>query len=424
MKTSNFTTRIAVLALFFGVLIYFGFYAYHSYTGGLTTVLAYTDSVNVGLEATGLLVREEQVLTLPGSSSTVELSPAEGERVAEGDVVATLYTSALGLETKQSIRTLEAELEQLRYALRSSASAADSTKVESDLLAAIAGLHASASAGDLTGLESDALQLRTLVFRRDYTYGDTAATQELQALIQTRTEQLDRLRASLGAASTVLCAPRAGVFSGLADGYEQLITPAMLEHITPSVLDGIMRQGGAPPADAVGALVTSSTWYFTAGVPAEEAARLRTGHSYVVVFSWDYSGEIVMKLERISDEEDGRVALVFSCRTHLADVTLLRSQTVDIVTEQITGIRIPRSVLRAIPQTRKNQETGEDETVTVTGVYKVVSQQAEFTPVNVLYQGEDFFLVEPVDPDAGSRLRPGDELIVYTAGIFDGKVVR
>ena len=44
--------------------------------------------------------------------------------------------------------------------------------------------------------------------------------------------------------------------------------------------------------------------------------------------------------------------------------------------------------------------------------------------MNVLYTDENFYLVEPADPDASRRLRAGDEIILNTTGIYDGKVVR
>lgn len=424
MKTSNLVIRIAMAALLLCVLIYFSFYIASSFSGGLTTVLAYSDSADVGIEASGLVIRQEQALSAQLGSATVDLSPSEGERVAKGDVVATLYASAAGLETKHSIRTLEAEIEQLEYALRASASGADAAMVENELASSIAAFHAASASGDLSGLENRTLQLRTLIFKRDYTYGDTVATQELQALINSKTGQLNSLRASLGAVSTVVYAPCSGVFSALADGLEDQLTPDILERITPSQLSALRSRSAAPPAGAIGKLITSSTWYYAALVREEDAAQLRVGRRYPIRFSHDYSGQITMKLERISDGEDGRCALVFSCRSSLGDITLLRRQTTDIVTEKITGIRVPRSALRALTETVKDEQTGEETQVTVTGVYTLLSRQARFNPVNVLYQGEDFFLVEPTDPDAVRRLREGDEVIVYTAGVTDGKVLR
>lgn len=428
MKTSNLITKLAMGVLLAGVLLYFGIYIYRSCTGGLTTVRAYEDTADVGVQASGLVVRQEQVLT-SDTTATVDYSPAEGDKVAGGGVVATLYASTAGLEVKKSIQNLEAELEQLQYAKSTSAGVSDAAKTETELLSAMAGLHASVSAGDLTGLEQDALRLRSLVFKRDYTYG--SSTQDLDALITRKNEELDALRSSLGSVATVVRAPQSGVFSSVADGYETLLYPELLEDLTVQQLVGLENQQPQAPVDAIGKLITSSVWYFAASAPTGEAKDLIEGGQYTISFSRDYTGQALMTLERRGDDEGGRTLLVFSCRTGLSGTTLLRRQTAEVVTQHITGIHIPRSALRALKETQKRTVTDEngntqtvEEEVTVTGVYTVVSRQAEFHPVTVLYQGEDYFLVSPADPEDASRLRAGDEILVYTAGITDGKVVR
>lgn len=421
MKTSNLVIRIAIAALLLCIVVYLGFYVVNSFSGGLTTVMAYTDSVDLGVEVAGLVVREEQVLTARVGSAMVDLSPTDGERVAAGGVVATLYANSSALEAKHTLLALEAEIEQLEYALRSSP--ADSSRTESDLLAAIAVFHASACAENLDRLEQDTLRLRSLVLKWDYTRSG-GSTQELQSVIDEKSAQLSGLRASLGAASTVVYAPCSGVFSSQADGLEEQLTPDLLEHITAGQLRALRAAPSTPPDGAIGKLITSSTWYYAALVPEEDAALLRTGRRYPLRFTHDYSEPISMKLERVSDAENGYCALVFSCRTALGDTTLLRRQSVNIITQQITGIRIPRSALRALSRTRTDSATGQEEEVIVTGVYTVLSRQAKFIPVNVLYQGDDYFLVESSNPDSATRLRSGDEIIVYTAGITDGKVVR
>lgn len=428
MKTSNLITRITMGVLLAAVLAYFGLYIYRSCTGGLTTVRAYEESTDVGVKVSGLVVRRERVLTA-NTAATIDFAPGEGEKVSGGGVVATQYTSAAGLEAKKSIQALEAELEQLQYAKSSAAGISDAAKTENDLLSAIADLRASASAGDLTGLEDDALRLRALVFKRDYAY--TGSTQELDALIARKSQQLEALRASLGAVATVVLAPESGVFSAQADGYEELLYPELLEDLTAVQLTGLENRNVQPPANAIGKLITSSTWYFAASAPTEEVKHLTEGAQYSISFSRDYTGQALMTLDRRGDDEGGRTLLVFSSRTGLADTTLLRRQTAELVTRHITGLRIPRSALRALKQNVKRTVTDEngnkqtvEEEATVTGVYTVVSRQAEFTPVTVLYQGEDYFLVSPADSDAADRLRAGDEILVYTAGITDGKVVR
>ena len=55
-----------------------------------------------------------------------------------------------------------------------------------------------------------------------------------------------------------------------------------------------------------------------------------------------------MELDRVSLEGEQTLA-IFSCRSHLADTTLLRAQTVDVVIHHLEGIRVPRKALRRSP---------------------------------------------------------------------------
>lgn len=434
MKQSSHIMKLVMSVLLIGVIIYFGVYLVRSFRGGVSTVIAYADSVNVGVEVTGVLVREEQLLTnAAAATQLVDLTPAEGEKVAGGETIATLYASAADLEVRQQIKTLETEIEQLQYVLNSSGDGSDTAKLDAQILSAIAGFHSAAALGDLSDLEDDALELRSLIFKRDYAFDGSDAVTAVSAVIREKTTQLSRLRSTLGSVTTSLRAPCPGVFSGVVDGYETVLTPAVLTRITPSQLQSLAAQPVSVDPSALGKLITSSTWYFTAVLPEDELSGLYQNGTYTVAFSHDWSGEAEMTLERISDSENGQVALVFSCRSHLADTTLLRKQTVDVVTSALTGLRIPRQALRTVTQTVTDKETGESEEVTVTGVYAAVGAKAEFKPVTVLWQDNSSFLVKPADPlnsTANSdrleaeRLQDGDEVIVSTSGLYDGKVIR
>ena len=71
MKQSSFMMKVIMSALLAGVLIYFGIYLFRSYQGGVTTVRAYSQTVHVGVSASGTLVREESVLTHSAASGKV-----------------------------------------------------------------------------------------------------------------------------------------------------------------------------------------------------------------------------------------------------------------------------------------------------------------------------------------------------------------
>jgi len=354
--------------------------------------------------------------------------PAEGEKVSAGGAVATLYSSASGLDAKHKIHQLESEIEQLEYVLNSGGSPADTARLDAQVLDTVASIRASAAAGDLSELENKALSLRTQVFKRDFTYGDFTA-EDITELIYSKSAQLKSLRTNLGSVSTTIYAPRSGVFSAAADGLEETLDPDVLDWVSPSQLRDLQDQKEVLDSATVGKLITSSTWYFAAILPEEDAKGLEVGKTYPVHFSHDWTGSADMKLERISDAENGEVLLVLSCRTHLSEVTQLRAQTVEVVTSTLEGLSIPRQALRVISRTETDPETGKTKEVQDLGVYVLVGAAAEFKKVNLLWQNDDIFLVEPVldshgDRAEATRLQEGDEIIVASAGLFDGKVVR
>ena len=119
---------------------------------------------------------------------------------------------------------------------------------------------------------------------------------------------------------------------------------------------------------------------------------------------------------------------IFAARSHLADTTLLRNHTVTVVTRQVEGIRIPRKALRVETETVESEpdENGRTTTQEVNryGVYTVPRAQAEWQEVEVLYTADSYYIVRPADPEAASRLRAGDEVVLNSTGIYHGKVVR
>ena len=420
MKESTLATKIMVAVLCVGVLLYLGLYFLLGMRDDLATTIAYSYSVDVGVEASGVLVREERLLESGGSY--VDLVLDEGEKAAAGDTLARIYSDPSALDTVSAIRSLSAEIEQLQYALDTGTQTVDTSRLDGQVAASMISLRALCAKGDLSALEDAALELRTAVFRRDYTYGDLGAADQLSSLIADKQSQLTLLERTLSQVSRTVRAPAAGVFSGEPDGYESLITPAMLSTLTAEQLSALMARPAPARPDAVGKLITGSVWYLAALLPGGNELGLTEGRSYTVTFSRDYYGDVTMKLERIDVGEDATL-VVLSTRDHLADTTLLRVQSVDLTARRLEGIRIPSKALRVRTETvtREDGSTYEGNTY---GVYTVVGSQAEWQTVNVLYAGDTYYLVEPADLSATRRLRAGDTVILSAAGVYDGKVVR
>ena len=426
MKQGSLNARIIMLLLLGAILLTIGVSAWNSLREIYPTVLAYTYTVSDSMEATGFLVRQESVLT--GQGGTVELLPDEGEKVSRGETVALFYQSDDGLTQRQTLQQLLLEQEQLEYALAQAGGSSDSAQLSTRVADAIADLRGAASSGDLTGLESQTLELKSLIYKHSYTFnqeGDSTAA--LQASLDEVKAQIQSLTAQASQSTSRVTASQSGVFSGLVDGYESLITPDMLDSITPSQLEQLARQTPTENTSAIGKLITNSTWYFACTLPEEEAQRLVEGRTITVRFSRDWSGEVDMEVERMSDPEDGKVVVVLSADKFLSDTTLLRRQTVELVFDTVSGIRLPKEALRVEQQTTTDPDTEEEKQVSVTGVYALVGQRAEFKEVTVLAEEDDYILVKAASTETPTQekkaLRAGDKIIISSGELYDGKVI-
>lgn len=426
MKQGSLNARIIMLLLLGAILLTIGVSAWNSLREIYPTVLAYTYTVSDSMEATGFLVRQESVLT--GQGGTVELLPDEGEKVSRGETVALFYQSDDGLTQRQTLQQLLLEQEQLEYALAQAGGSSDSAQLSTRVADAIADLRGAASSGDLTGLESQTLELKSLIYKHSYTFnqeGDSTAA--LQASLDEVNAQIQTLTAQASQSTSRVTASQSGVFSGLVDGYESLITPDMLDSITPSQLEQLARQTPTENTSAIGKLITNSTWYFACTLPEEDAERLVEGRTITVRFSRDWSGEVDMEVERMSDPENGKVVVVLSADKFLSDTTLLRRQTVELVFDTVSGIRLPKEALRVEQQTTTDPDTEEEKQVSVTGVYALVGQRAEFKEVTVLAEEDDYILVKAASTETPTQekkaLRAGDKIIISSGELYDGKVI-
>ncbi len=417
MKESTLATKIMIGILCIGVLVYLGIYLLRGFQEDLTTAVAYTDAVNHGVETTGILIREERVLSAAGDQ--VDLVLSEGEKAAAGDTVALVYSDASALSTQQAIQTLDAEIEQLEYAQSTSTQVVDVTRLDQQVVSSILNLRRLSVTGDLSDLEDSVLNLRTAVLQRDYAY---VGSGEIQRLIADKQAQRDALSRSLSQVAQTIYAPAAGTFSGQVDGYESLVTPQGLDNLTAQQLSQWLELDTEPAAGSIGKLITDSTWYFAALFPESEQLHLVEGADYILSFSGDFYGSVSMELERL-EADQGQTLAIFSARSSLSDTSLLRVQRVSLVTDTVEGIRIPRRALRVETQ-EVEREDGSVGQRNLYFVYTVVGRQAERKQVEVIYTGDTFYLVQPVDETAADRLRPGDEVILSSSGLYDGKVVR
>lgn len=417
MKEGTTITKLVMFLMAVCLAVYFSLYLWQGMTDPLTTAVAYAYTVNDSVEADGLLVRQEQVL--PAGAGIADVIPGEGERVGAGQTVAVLYRDNEALDRKEQLQQLTLEAELLQYATTQTDSGAGTAQLEGDVVRAAAALRGDTAAGVFDRLEDQVLDLKRAVLKRDYTYGQGVDPTRLTRI----TQQLRTLQTQSARDTSRVYARSEGTFSALVDGYEGALDPDTAARLTPSGLDALLERGGQTDEHALGKIITSNRWYLTVNLPLEASKRLVAGGEAVVRFAGDFSRDVDMRVETVSKPEGERCTVLLSSDRYLAQTTLLRRQTVEVIFDSSQGLRVPKDAVHILTKTVMDEQTGQEQRVSTTGVYALVNGRAEFKTVETMAEGTQFYVVRPLD--TGKRvLRAGDRVIVRARDLYDGKVVQ
>lgn len=412
MKQGTAVTRAVIIVLFLAVMAYLGVTVWRGMSDPYQFVVTYSYEMDDSTSLDGCVIRSERVIE--GASALSEILPQEGERVAAGAPVAIVYQSESALAARREAKSLELELSQLQYAMRRSDTVTDASVLDDRLVDNLSQLRCGSSTGSLDELEDWGMEIRSLVVKRTgESTTDASSLAALQAAAGELESQLASLRSSVSQGIRRITVNEGGVFSGMADGYETLLTPESLETLTAAQLSELRSREPESPRGSIGKLVTSSKWYFAAPVGEADGERLDEGKVYTLDFSGDFNQSVSMTLERLGPQEGGRRLAVFSSDRYLGKITLARFVSAKLVFQRYTGVRIPDKALRVLDN---------DDGTTTLGVYALVGRRAEFKSVEIIREGEGFYLVRGTATNR-KVLRPGDTLVLSNQELYNGKVV-
>lgn len=419
MKQGKPVITVAIAAIAVALVIYFGFYVAKVFSEPYTTALAYTYTSNDSAEAVGILVRQETVL--PAQTGIVDVTRSEGEKVGVGQSVAQVYRDSQAQNNQADLEALADQIQLLEYS--SDGGGVDSAaKLDENILQAVTALHAASGVGDYNQLEDQARTLKSTVLKRGYVYGNGLGAEELSQKLNDLKSQYAALKQQTSSSTSSVRAPQSGVFSTLVDGYETAVTPQTVFQLTPSSLSALLAGQGKETGGGMGKLITSTRWYFAAALPVSVAERLKEGSTATLRFSGDFDQDIDMRVDQVGQAEGDKSVVVFSTDRYLSQTTLLRQQTAELIFNSWSGLRIPKQALRMEKSTYTDKETGQEVQNNRLGVYALLGGRAEFKTVEVVTEGDDYYVVRSTT-DESDALRAGDEVIVRATELYDGQLL-
>ena len=401
MKQGRSYFTVIVWILLAAIAAYFVYNVASSLYAPLMTATVTQYEAGAGYYASGFVVREEELLY--SQYGTTVLNCAEGAHVAANDTVATGYRSEDAKTRQTRIDELSGQIEQLQYAWSAVSSVYDQAALDADIAGDIVQLSRYLALRDMNSVSDLSPELKGLILRRT---GSGSDSDSLQSRISALQAELETLETQSAGDTSAILAGKAGTFSAAVDGYEAVLTPERLMEMTVAEFERV--QPGETDANAIGRLITASTWYYACVVPANELSGVEEGDRATLTFARDYYQPVSMRVARLGENEAGSRLLVLSSDRALQNVTLLRQQSAEIVFTSYSGLRVPKSAVRV--------ENGQ------TGVYILEGTLAKWKPITILHDTGESYVVT-LDTSSTNNLWPGDELIINAKNLYDGKVV-
>jgi len=383
-------SKLAAVLLSFVLLAYVGYQAYAAfykpYETEIVTIGHYVQDVNLE----GFFVRDEVVLSAK-KTGVVRYNYENADKVPKNAVIASFYDSENDLYNIRRMETLERQREILNQA--QDRESVDGMKV--DLLnkqnsATKLKLLTCVDSGDLTELDAVVEELM-LGLDRFQAFVDKDLT--YQSTVDSVSAEIETLRASIPQEKGTVTSDESGYFASLADGYEGIFTPELLEDLTVAQVEQFLEERETGVLDNVGKLLRDNRWYFVALMSEKDGERFgsayENGWNVKLKFSSQSSREVTARIEEIISE-DQKTVIVFSSTYLDGDFAVMRFETPKAVIADYSGIIIPKEAVRI-----RKETDGDGNEQNVKGVYVQVGDSTRFKKADVIYEDSYVLISQP-----------------------------
>ncbi len=388
------------------VLLVVGFCAYQFFAGyyfSITTESAVFYEYSQGIEITGTVIRNENIITST-DSGTLHFVISDGERVAKGGVIAQVYSSDKASAAASRIDEINEQLSTIEEIEGyNDLNAVDMNTLNLRITDRLNQFIYCVSDNSFDTAQQKAAELVAALTRKQVATGQDT---DFTALKKSLTDERTSLEAVKGKPQSVCTATCSGYFVSGTDGFENLYSTEDLSVYTPEYLSGIKPE--ATDNTQVGKIVHDYQWYVAAIIPISDSMFYKADDT--VKLKIDAADQTVTaKVERIniSAKSDSAV-IILSCSQMDSKLATMRSGKMTIVKNEYSGLKVSSKAIRIVDS--------------VTGVYVISGLEAKFVEAKVLYSNNEYVICELNTAD-DSKLRLYDEVIVKGRGLYDGKII-
>ena len=367
------------------------------------------------------IVRDEEYIDGQSSGTVVPLV-SDGKRVASGDPVAIVCKSDEDAADYTALKDAIAEKERYEaLSGRTNTNSVDIEKLNNEIEETYADFLKSSGSSDYSEIYSklneleDKLTEKQIVTEENVDFSDKiiAAEKRINELEAKRIEPQN------------VEAPLSGYYISRLDGYEKMANYESVKNLSAAQVDYLLNIEPDSVSGKMGKIVGSYKWYMVSTVDSKYVRILPVGKSMKLNLPYYGIEGIAVTVESLSEEKDGRVAIVLSCTLMNEAYANMRTVDAELIMNEYRGYKVPGTAVRSI-----TAENGEKINV----VYILRGDIMTARVVDVLYtpKDADYIVVSAetkniVDPKTKkvlySAIKRYDEVVVKGRNLENGKSI-
>lgn len=406
LKKNNFSFKIIAIVLVLGVIASYIIYQAVLFSKAeMETQFALNETVYKTIDTTGFVVRDEHYITNDVKGTTVSFAE-NGERVARGDTVSMVFASSDDAVSYLKISEIQEDIEHYEE-LSGQANTQTlnintlNEKIDNELV--------------------DFLECRDSYNYKEAieyanTYRDTLTGKQIAIGEQLDfTEELANLKSELTQLQSVkytyteIKSDTSGYFISGADGYEKTIDFSKIDKLTSaSVEKALDSKPTAVSEEVIGRVVESFKWYIVCSVDTDDTVNLSYNKQIYVNFPYQGIEKLPVTLYKIGDRTGDKTLLIMSCDLMNENLSDLRIEEMQIITEEYEGYKIPNSAIRTVDG--------------VKGVYVVRGNLLGFRKIHIVHSTDSYTLVDNPDGDS-DYIKLYDKVVTKGVELYDNKLV-
>lgn len=385
---------LAVMFYLFHDVLTTNFNKYETVT---TEEIVYQDTVDLK----AFVVRDEAYID-GSSSGTVVPLVADGKRVARGDAVARVCKSDEDAADFAALENAKAERERyIALSNRTDINTVDMEKLNGKINKSYAQLMQSVSTDDYGTLSENIEELEDELAGKQILMDGTVDFSKKITAIDKTISQLEAKKIN----PSEVVAPVSGYYISTMDGFENTVDYNSVDKLSVSDVDKTLNAEPVKINDKMGKIVESYKWYIASTIDSKYTKTISEGDRMKINIPFYGLKGITVTVEKLSPEQNGRVAVILSCNLMNETYANMRNVDVQLVIKEYNGFKVPGNAIRSV-------KTDDGRTVEV--VYILRGDYMSARAVEILFtpRDEDYVIVSSSSENV---LEPKEKSVIYYA---------